>query len=192
MIAFDTKRVNCHVSRQVRIRYSMASVVVQNGRGKSAAGVPERAVWPATAFPRQAKGDDGKRPHSAATHLPAWFRGRNRASRRERRCPMIYFGACPKCQGDLALNRDNYGRLLQLPPVRPDARRSEQAGGGGQAQVQGSGLAVRRRGIGQGSVDLLLKPFTKTQGRLVGRPFTFGLNCPGRELARFQLRHLRH
>lgn len=25
---------------------------------------------------------------------------------------MIYFGACPKCQGDLALNRDNYGSFF--------------------------------------------------------------------------------
>ena len=25
---------------------------------------------------------------------------------------MIYFGACPKCQGDLALNRDSYGSFF--------------------------------------------------------------------------------
>ncbi len=25
---------------------------------------------------------------------------------------MIYFGACPKCQGDLTLNRDGYGSFF--------------------------------------------------------------------------------
>lgn len=25
---------------------------------------------------------------------------------------MIYFGACPKCQGDVALNRDGFGSFL--------------------------------------------------------------------------------
>ena len=25
---------------------------------------------------------------------------------------MIYFGACPKCHGDVTLNRDGYGRFL--------------------------------------------------------------------------------
>lgn len=25
---------------------------------------------------------------------------------------MIYFGACPKCQGDLTLNRDSYGSFF--------------------------------------------------------------------------------
>ena len=25
---------------------------------------------------------------------------------------MIYLGACPKCQGDVALNRDGYGSFL--------------------------------------------------------------------------------
>ena len=25
---------------------------------------------------------------------------------------MIYFGACPKCHGDVTLNRDSYGKFM--------------------------------------------------------------------------------
>ena len=47
---------------------------------------------------------------------------------------MIYFGACPKCQGDVALNRDGFGSFLSClqcglmrdveskPPVAAKAR----------------------------------------------------------------------
>ena len=52
------------------------------------------------------------RPQVAALKAPAPLRERGRASRRERRCQMIYFGACPKCQGDVKLSHDGYGSFL--------------------------------------------------------------------------------
>ena len=52
------------------------------------------------------------RPQVAVLRVPAPLRERGRASCRERRCQMIYFGACPKCEGDVTLSHDSYGSFL--------------------------------------------------------------------------------